>query len=372
MMLLIMFLVFVLTQCKSSAGFLYSPITNSFICNSNELSKTGSIPLRFVISVPDTHNKRRSGKFELNFDVLNISGRPGNGNKISINRRGEVKLYKGDRCEAAYGMHLKTEICKRTPRQIFIWVPEQHFSEFVNVVVNKAEKLGKKDEQQKDPYSELKDSIDDIKKLVRSKRRLSRTVSDDCKSPLKELCEKNGKKGKFTDRMVDTYLWAYCTSRPTPKECDSIMMRDRIDKNVCLEENTGIGQHGVAKDSRISLGSSGIVDQISSMLKKRGIEAHSHQPSKTRQRMRGEDSSDMSMGHCECKFECVRNPKNGRCFYTYTKDGKLKPIMKSENCCEKNKARLCDYDNIIEKYLCELTAKNDHVSKFLDDNFVCD
>lgn len=383
MSLLAIVLALALALCKSSAGFLYSPVTNSFICKSNELSKAGSIPLKFVIDVPDTHNKGHNRKFVMNFDVLNISGKPGNGNKISINRRGEVKLYKGDRCETAYDMYLRSETCKKTFRQIFIWVPEQHFSEFVSATTNRAGKSDK-EEQPKDPYSELKGSISDIKDMIKSKGRSAKALPDICKDSLRRMCRKGGKKnGRFTDKMMDAYLWAYCASRLSSNKCSSPMARenDRKGKKMCLQENMCVGQEGTADDSKVLHGPSGIVDQILSILKSQGVEARPHQAyqsSKVRPRARGflgrgEDSWDVGTSRCRCKFECVRNPKNGMCFYTYTADGKLKPMMKNESCCEEGKAKLCDHDNIVEKYLCELTVKNDysHVSKFLDDNFAC-
>jgi len=82
----------------------------------------------------------------------------------------------------------------------------------------------------------------------------------------------------------------------------------------------------------------------------------------------GEDSSAVR-SQCKCAYECVRNPKNGICYFKYTTEGKLVPIMKPETCCRK--VGLCNFDNKIEQLMCELSIKNDYTqfSRFLDKNF---
>lgn len=74
---------------------------------------------------------------------------------------------------------------------------------------------------------------------------------------------------------------------------------------------------------------------------------------------------------CSCMNDCVRNPKNNKCFYKMDTNGKLTPIMKNRDCCNIQNRSLCDLSNILDKYICELTFMNDYsyFSNFIDDGY---
>lgn len=374
MISLILIVLFEFIRAKSGIGFLYSPITNSFICTEVSKDSKETIPLKFVIEVPDEPNKSPNSKFYQNFEITEINGRPGNGNKISINNKGEVKLYKGQECETAYEDDLRAEICSDNYRQIFIWIPEKYFTEFVKIIEERLNNENQNKGKRRSPKKDVKQSLRDIKNLLKSKQN---TTSKDCQYNEMPIANSNG----FKDLMLSTYLWAYCLGNPRSSACNSMNMKNQKNctDQMCLDKNNCINNSYDEYTTAMSESSVKILDKINSIFKDAGIATgsrKSYESDKKRPRPRGyfgkgEDSDDMKINPCGCKEECVKNPKNGACFYTYSPGG-LIPILKNNSCCEKNKGKICNFENKIEQYLCELSVKNDYSShsKFLDDNFI--
>lgn len=335
---------FLFAEAKHSTGFLYSPVAKSFISRTNYQMKPESVPMRFTIEVPDNSEGYRVAVFDERFDVVSIDDDDGNGNVISINEKGETKIFNHGMCEAAYEGYLRSEPCKTAHRQIFTWVPENHFDTFVDMISNKPEKR---------VDNEADSSLNKMKLL------LGMPVNTKLSSPTYPPEPPN----KYGDKMLEDYMQAYCSSRPVLPECFELVAKQLI-------------EYGQNNDNSLP----GIAAQYNSQIDKADqLKALSIRPyisPQPRPRKRGflgmgEDSSAIHV-QCNCLQECVKNPNNGMCFFKYIAGGKLEPIMKNESCCDKK--GLCDFENKIEQLMCELSIKNDYsyFSKFIDTNFAYD
>lgn len=337
------------------SGFLYSPASGMFICRNDDGLRKDSIPLKFTIELidPNANGKEsKQGFLETNeniFVVLSVNGNYGRRNMLSIKKNGQAKLFRGKRCESVYHGQLVSEPCSKNPSQIFFWVPEDGFSTFVNVITNHYKKYYKGQESVINEYED-------------SKRKRKRSIAGEMQE--ESQSESAFKKSEEKEKNANDNKHAKNTDKNKEENADSSKNSARTRKDSTAEKEETASQRSKVEYKEQEELSKDIplyrnLNYVSPKLRprKRGIFAQ------------GEDSSDMEEMKCTCKMECVKNPKNGICFYNQDKNGNLVPIMKDESCCEKEKKPpLCNYSNKIENLLCELNVKNSYgsFSKFLD------
>jgi hypothetical protein len=373
MILLILILALKLVESKRNTGFLYSPITKSFICNDNSHGNKIAIPLKFVINVPENLNVTGNEKFTKDFDVVDINGRPGNGNKISINQKGEVKLYKNYKCETAYESVLKPETCSKDQRQIFIWVPERYLEDFSKMAGDNKSRTTKDVYKEKDDTADLKRKLDELKSLIQKKQSLPSETFNKCGNPIYKICKP--KRREFSDSTNELYKHLYCLSSPFTEECQSYRQKMRDNRGMCLQRNVCVNHS--RKNSCIN--SPKIQDSTKLLLKQLGLNSACYNLIKqVSDRLESKERLKKVKGILEniknennCNKECIKNPKNGMCLYMYHKNGGLRPIMKNEKWCKKKEFRkICSPKGDIESLICELVNMNstDHFNRLLKDN----
>jgi len=402
------------------SGYMYSYYENSFISNYNGISQHQNEPLLFTLSVDlKKYKKNQISEFE----VIRIGLKQTNKYKIEINGRGESKLKIHNKCEAMHNGRLIAESCSRNPNQKFVWIPEHLFTNFVSRLRSRQygkkcngqsqsldfqpENVGDEDrnyprrgdiaEEVKEEFNHLRDArkiIDKAKNMIKRSEKIRKS---------KKACEdlegvgwcSNGKDGYgiVNDRIFNNYINYYCNINQ-----DNLSCKSRLDKAQKVLEKCIGGQKGQCRKPRPKYKQSSLRQLRSlappifddSFLKKltkivkaggdcfnsitsRGYVSPKKRPRKRGIYAQGEDPEDRNSVLCECRFECVRNPKNGICYYKADSNGKLMPIMQSKKCCKVEEEDICDLENKIEHHLCKLSVENDYgfFSQFIDETYAC-
>lgn len=382
-------------------GFLYSKSSDSFI-SKNTVSREDSIPLRFTVRLENV--EEHSSEFR----VVKIDGIGGSEHTLSINSRGEAKLFKGKMCEAAHRTFLASQRCSKDPREIFMWIPEDSFESFVRHIDHRRKhrnlnKLHKKynskrnngkrrrrydndcttsndtnsrphsNTNNKGPHSNTKDSPANY-----SNTKDSPVNTKDSKDKVDPTAE------QIYANLFKNYMEIFCQNNSKFDQCSSFRKPStsvKIAEPLIPENITNF---------LISLFKKYGINQPSLLYRKnRGIYSQGADPLLISNHANGFNINNNNTDNCRCKMECVKNSKNGMCFYKYN-NGKLEPIMKNQNCCKSNQAGgglnqaggifnqaggfnggfACDLKNKIEKMLCELAMRNDYefFSQYIDEN----
>lgn len=316
----------ILDLCKArSSGYLYSKHSKSFVSLRHGGDPRKLVPVLFVM-----RSKGKEMEIYISKDgrYLPIHGGMKKKYKVEMNSKGEVRIRDGKMCETIYGEFLRSEKCKDNPRQKFTWVPLKLFMK---------QGSGKKGKKPKIPGT---------KDLPRDKKGSKNRIVDDY---LKSRCSKN-KKLPICSLLSD----GLSNKGKNNTNCDKIYSNLGA-LEALLSRNMPSVDGKVTKDLDVLMSRSGL-------------------DKKEKKRRRGPYGSGEDSESCECKNDCVINPKNGQCFYKMETNGNLVPLMRGGDCCKKSQKMLCDLENKLEKHLCELNFKNDFsfFSKFLDDNRLCD
>lgn len=370
--------------CSIRKGYLYSRHMGSFICKAPINSSRGSQPVVFAIE----SNHHRND----NIRILSVDNRSAGEYWLIPHTPGTFKFVKGRMCETVKTRNLIVPgRCSETAKQEFIWVPEHMFERFVDRLgrngrrdkhLRKKEKMAMRMEKHK--IRDLNRSMKDIKGNLR--KRIKSTL----KGPQSKYSEPSSheneskKPALYHDNILQQYLNYYYQHTPSVASLTppNFIQNTNSQSNLCDNKPECPRIEGLMKNS------AGLINQdfmksLDAILNEVGAKNFNGQTqtvyqSKTdRPRVRGlfgkgEDPEDLGIKNCTCKFECVRNPKNGLCFFKATEDGKLVPILKSDSCCRKSAIKdPCNFENNIEKVLCELITRNDFsfFSKFLDQNY---
>lgn len=418
-------LLVVSAMCIETRGYLYSYYTQSFVSNQNNILGMDSEPLLFTMRVP-RHYIRSSEWGVHEFEVVRLGHHKSHSRPkhlIEMNVHGEARLKLGNRCEAVYNGRLSTEKCSPSARQAFIWIPEHLFSDFVERLRRgypghyrkrprsrnnprdshaKGRHRAREVLRHRDRISHDAEELGDVRKTMKVAKTLlgedrASTLKDKCDSLSKKCIGSGGKYGHIDDKIFNNYLSFFCKSHPISGYCKNRFYgRDSkkygkgsgkfcISEKVCKED---VSQKKEPFIKRMQHRMEPILDQkfiksLTDILKSSGgsmdiykdpiYESKAKRPRVRGIFARGEDSSELSLLECRCKFECVRNPNNGMCYYKADPSGKLIPIMSDESCCSNKRKDVCNIGNKLDKYLCELTIKNDYssFSKFLDLNYAC-
>lgn len=403
------------------SGYMYSYYENSFISNYNGISQHQNEPLLFTLGV-DLKKYKNNQISE--FEVVRIGLKQTNKYKIEINGRGESKLKIHNKCEAMHNGRLIAGSCSRNPNQKFVWIPEHLFTNFVSRLRSRQYGKNKCNRQSQNldlqpgnigdedrNYARTEDIAKEVKEEFNQLRN-ARKIIDKAKTMIKrsekiknskKACEdldgvgwcskgKNGF-GIINDRIFNNYIDYYCKINQESSGCKS-----RLSKTQKLLEKCIGGHKGHCKELRPKHKKSNL-EQLralappifeDSFLKKltnivkaggdclnsitnRGYVSPKKRPRKRGIYAKGEDPEDKYSVLCECRFECVRNPKNGICYYKADANGKLMPIMQSKKCCKVEEEDICNLENKIEHHLCKLSVENDYgyFSQFIDETYAC-
>lgn len=416
--------------CTETRGYLYSYYTQSFVSNQNNVTGADSEPLLFTMHVPN-HYISSVGWKAHEFEVVSLGYHKNNNHPryfIEMNTHGEARLKLGSRCEAVYNGRLRIERCSSNGRQTFTWIPEHLLSAFVGrlhrrdsgyyggrprlrdnyIAENNSAKSrhrargasGHRDKKDRgaDDLKSIRKTMKNVKKtLLEADKTKTGSLKDRCDN-LSGRCVKNGGKyGHLSDKIFNDYLDFFCKNNPISGYCQNRFYGSgnkkdsQKDGRFCISKNTCRKTTSQKKEpfiKRMQYHMEPIFDQkfirnVTNILKSSGkcmdIYKSPVYVSKTKRPRvrgifgRGDDSSELSPLECKCKFECIRNPNNGMCYYKADSSGKLVPIMSNESCCSNKRKDMCNVGNKLDKYLCELTIKNDYssFSKFIDLNYAC-
>lgn len=373
-------------QCSISTGYLYSKHMGSFICKPIEDGIKGSQPVLFTIKTGRNPNSR--------IKVLSIGNKCTMKFSMILSPSGSLKFLKGNRCETVRHHNIVTPgRCTRSRRQDFIWVPENMFSQFVEKMsLNPKQGRGRRDRMliaaEKKKINELSGIMQDIRGNISQRIRssLPSIPPGTCEQTKETSCNQTNPVSLGQDRLIKQYLDYYHKTTPSAVNLSkpTVLQGNKNSSNMCPQENAQdqCSKFAGLMKSSISLINDDYMKNFSTIVNDIGPDAfgvnspYIYQSKVPRPRKRGifargEDSQDLNPAECRCKFECVRNPKNGLCFYKTNGDGKLIPIMKDEQCCKKVKQDPCNIENNLERHLCELITRNDFgfFSKFLDQNY---
>lgn len=405
-------------MCIETKGYLYSYHTHSFVCNQNNIVGMDREPLLVTMRVPGHATK--SGWKTHKFEVISFGHHKNNGHRrhhIEMNMRGEVKLRLRGKCEAIYNGRLSIEKCSPSNRQVFTWIPEHLFSDFVERLHNRGQKHhGRRDlrnsrvvERNKDHrhkkgrkhlndaggnLKNIRGAVDGVKKTLVEAKKPEGIPKGKC-DVFDDTCTNDGKYGHLNDKIFNDYLDLFCKTNPVSGYCQNYFhgrdIKDKdsgefcISKKICRRDKPHKKEMFI-KQARYDMEpilDKNFIKNLTGILQSSGkcmdvynspiYESKAKRPRTRGIFGRGDDSEELSPLECRCKFECIRNPNNGMCYYKADPSGKLVPIMGDENCCSNKRKEMCNIGNKIDKYLCELTIKNDYssFSKFLDQNYAC-
>lgn len=396
-------------QCSISSGYLYSNSMKSFVCQENRGEVKGSQPVIFTIE--------SGGKLNSIVKVLSVNNKHASRLTMSYDSSGSVKLLKGDKCETATHNNLIVPMkCSHSHRQKFVWVPEKMLGHFVDQMRKSKEpenlpyhfnkkrsgRLDKRSNYINNSIRKEKHKIEDLHGMMKDIKMNIGTRIHHSNLPVKYSRVKrsaashgipDSTQGNApdcnpyqikNDRVMKNYLEKYHNNSTMSKMLKGPqMMQNGNSPNLCP---TNAGEcnklQGLMKNS-VSLLNEDYMKSIESILKEIGsadkfdsMPAGNYKSQDTRPRRRGifangDDSSESGPFECKCQLECVRNPKNDLCFYKASVDGKLMPIMMDSSCCKMKKTDRCNFDNNLDRHLCNLITKNDFgfFSKFLDENY---
>lgn len=242
--------------------------------------------------------------------------------KMEMNKSAEIRIRSGNRCEEIVDGYIKKVRCRNTPRQRFTWVPASMFA-------GSPSGSGKRG---KHPKKKARG------KPSSGKRRKARA------RPSPKLNYESSTDSSTSTEAMLAYIDTICKANLEVDECKKYY---EIYEEAPAYKTSGKG--GSRAGNTVSV--TGEVEIRGTLRRKPGLYA-------------GKEESE---GSCHCPTECVKNHRNGFCYYRLSEDGNLEPLVKKCNCNrDKN---LCDLTNALDKLLCELTFKNDYdyFSKFLDE-----
>ncbi|KAM0681083.1 hypothetical protein GINT2_000868 [Glugoides intestinalis] len=345
-------------------GYMYSPITQDFICKTDTLLKRNTIPLKFELESCSTHDKKHAVMFPDNhtrtFKITSIGGKRENQDLVSLKKTGEAKIFRGTECKSMKNGVLTHERCAPTQQQIFIWVPEPKLDKFVDII-------GGKYQEQKNSYK-IKNDLSEIKRTV---ERIKNTVVEIGKrSGLAEKhpCKKRVRFGSLSPQNTSNdifrnYMKHICMNSMPHEKCEKY--GEKI-KMLCLKKHLCTDVGNIADDKMGTIFPSRLMTDIESILSSSAhdlskIAHHGRRNGRLNPELLGEQLKPAySARECLCKYECVKNLKNGLCYYRYDMYENLKPLMKGEDCCELyKKTRNCETTDLLDAFLCNLENSTD-------------
>lgn len=377
----LIFLFLIKLTTSRPRGYLYSHISNQFVCNQNDVMNHINQPLLFDLN-------KISGNV---FQVLRMGVVRTNKYKIEISSKGEARIIK---CKGSCGVlrHGKMifEPCTQSIYQRYIWVPEHLLHDFSNKFSEN------RDGKIKQNFSENRDELVDKNLIGDSKVRQRFEVIEDAKRVIKAAKEiiKNRVLGEKTDDIIRDMCKDGFENKEQLKKCDGLYNRhnggfnqksknysgyDYMSQSEMIDRGSNYKKNEIPVKSRLPYNRyfnnsckqdnqdalSGDMAQYNNQgvrsPPKMGPYITNTQDEQRHMLTNNLDQPNESipdLSKCTCHKECVRNPQNNICYYKMDANGKLMPILRDISCCNEEKTDVCNKGDQIEQWLCKLSFRS--------------
>lgn len=368
-------LLFLMAAFTKMSGYMYSPTTQDFICKTDILLKRDTIPLKFELESYDKSYKRIEGTSSDNlmrtFKIVSAGGKSGNDNFVSLKKTGEAKIFRGMMCQTMRNGFLTYEMCAPRPQQVFIWVPENKFSKFVDIIGGKY-KEQKNYYKMKNDLSTIKDTVQRLEKTILEIKQKEAFLGNPIDKP---HCKPgNNLPPGVTGNIFNNYIKHLCTNSMNSDKCKKYNIKRKL---MCLKKHLCTDADNMINKETGSLFPNRLMKDVESILSSSAVDLsrmphREHQKNRLKTELLEYQRKERSLNRgCDCRHECIKNPKNGLCYYQYDANGELKPLMKNEACCKMNKeVKKCATDDMLDAFLCNLENNTDYntLSSMLNSN----